>query len=100
MFGQFHSALFPLVPHRSKWHRLAPLQVQFSDQDLFAIKREEKKIQTPKIKRHFQKKALVQHLYLGRNPTLFTEMRVLSQCSDDDHLLEYEDGDEEDLIAF
>ncbi|XP_022733987.1 C2 domain-containing protein At1g53590-like isoform X4 [Durio zibethinus] len=33
------------------------------------------------------KKAMVQHLYLGRNPPLFTEMRVLRQCSDDDHLV-------------
>ncbi|XVF04456.1 hypothetical protein REPUB_Repub05bG0084700 [Reevesia pubescens] len=33
------------------------------------------------------KKAVVQHLYLGRNPPLFTEMRVLRQCSDDDHLV-------------
>ncbi|XWS27431.1 hypothetical protein CRYUN_Cryun26dG0114600 [Craigia yunnanensis] len=33
------------------------------------------------------KEAVVQHLYLGRNPPLFTEMRVLSQCSDDDHVV-------------
>ncbi|KAK6229183.1 hypothetical protein SCA6_018134 [Theobroma cacao] len=33
------------------------------------------------------KKAMVQHLYLGRNPPLFTEMRVLRECSDDDHLV-------------
>ncbi|XP_057998633.1 C2 domain-containing protein At1g53590 [Hevea brasiliensis] len=32
------------------------------------------------------KKAVVQHLYLGRNPPMFTEMRVLRQCSSDDHL--------------
>ncbi|GMJ10036.1 hypothetical protein like AT1G53590 [Hibiscus trionum] len=32
-------------------------------------------------------KAVVQHLYLGRNPPLFTEMRVLRECSDDDHLV-------------
>ncbi|CAN0891185.1 C2 domain-containing protein At1g53590 [Linum grandiflorum] len=32
------------------------------------------------------KKAIVQHLYMGRNPPLFTEMRVLRQCTDDDHL--------------
>ncbi|KAK4753144.1 hypothetical protein SAY87_021942 [Trapa incisa] len=33
------------------------------------------------------KKALVQHLYLGRNPPIFTEMRVLRQGSEDDHLV-------------
>ncbi|XVE63263.1 hypothetical protein DITRI_Ditri07aG0006000 [Diplodiscus trichospermus] len=33
------------------------------------------------------KKAVVQHLYLGRNPPLLTEIRVLHQCSDDDHLV-------------
>ncbi|GMJ05363.1 hypothetical protein like AT1G53590 [Hibiscus trionum] len=33
------------------------------------------------------KKAVVQHLYLGRAPPLFTEMRVLRECSDDDHLV-------------
>ncbi|KAK7324447.1 hypothetical protein VNO77_28005 [Canavalia gladiata] len=32
------------------------------------------------------KEAVVQHLYLGRNPPLFTEIRVLRQ-SDDDHLV-------------
>ncbi|KAF2314463.1 hypothetical protein GH714_026734 [Hevea brasiliensis] len=32
------------------------------------------------------KKAVVQHMYLGRNPPMFTEMRVLRQCSSDDHL--------------
>ncbi|KAI4323116.1 hypothetical protein L6164_022747 [Bauhinia variegata] len=34
------------------------------------------------------KKAVVQHLYLGRNPPLFTEMRVLRQISDDHLVLE------------
>ncbi|XP_054815118.1 C2 domain-containing protein At1g53590-like isoform X2 [Prosopis cineraria] len=34
------------------------------------------------------KKAMVQHLYLGRNPPLFTEMRVLRQNSDDHLVLE------------
>ncbi|XP_050218084.1 C2 domain-containing protein At1g53590-like isoform X2 [Mercurialis annua] len=34
-----------------------------------------------------KKKAVVQHMYLGRNPPLFTEMRVLHQCSGDDHLV-------------
>ncbi|KAG8657829.1 C2 domain-containing protein At1g53590 isoform X2 [Manihot esculenta] len=32
------------------------------------------------------KKVVVQHMYLGRNPPMFTEMRVLRQCSSDDHL--------------
>ncbi|KAM1311404.1 hypothetical protein ACFX2I_007898 [Malus domestica] len=32
-------------------------------------------------------KAVVQHLYLGRNPPMFTEMRVLRQSTDDDHLV-------------
>lgn len=32
------------------------------------------------------KEAVVQHLYLGRNPPLFTDIRVLRQ-SDDDHLV-------------
>ncbi|XP_050279691.1 C2 domain-containing protein At1g53590-like [Quercus robur] len=33
------------------------------------------------------KKAVVQHLYLGRNPPMFTEMRILHNSSDDDHLV-------------
>ncbi|KAK6946572.1 C2 domain [Dillenia turbinata] len=33
------------------------------------------------------KRAVVQQLYLGRSPPLFTEMRVLRQSSDDDHLV-------------
>ncbi|KAB1216165.1 hypothetical protein CJ030_MR4G011982 [Morella rubra] len=33
------------------------------------------------------KNAIIQHLYLGRNPPMFTEMRVLRQSSDDDHLV-------------
>ncbi|KAL3508821.1 hypothetical protein ACH5RR_028222 [Cinchona calisaya] len=33
------------------------------------------------------KKALVQQLYLGRSPPMFTEMRVLHQSNDDDHLV-------------
>ncbi|GMN57804.1 hypothetical protein TIFTF001_026910 [Ficus carica] len=33
------------------------------------------------------KKATVNHLYLGRNPPMFTEMRVLRQSTDDDHLV-------------
>ncbi|KAF3442294.1 hypothetical protein FNV43_RR16210 [Rhamnella rubrinervis] len=33
------------------------------------------------------KKAVVQHLYMGRNPPMFTEMRVLRQSNDDDHLV-------------
>ena len=34
-----------------------------------------------------QKKAMVQHLYLGRNPPIFTEMRVFRESTDDDHLV-------------
>ncbi|KAI4366025.1 hypothetical protein MLD38_021954 [Melastoma candidum] len=33
------------------------------------------------------KNALVQHLYLGRNPPIFTDMRVLRQNCNDDHLV-------------
>ncbi|KAI4374666.1 hypothetical protein MLD38_012633 [Melastoma candidum] len=33
------------------------------------------------------KNALVQHLYLGRNPPIFTDMRVLRQNCDEDHLV-------------
>ncbi|XP_074311219.1 C2 domain-containing protein At1g53590-like [Silene latifolia] len=33
------------------------------------------------------KKAVVQHLYLGRTPPLFTEIRVLRESTDDDHLV-------------
>ncbi|XP_031386322.1 C2 domain-containing protein At1g53590-like isoform X2 [Punica granatum] len=33
------------------------------------------------------KEAVVQHLYMGRNPPIFTEMRVLRQGSEDDHLV-------------
>ncbi|XP_062087211.1 C2 domain-containing protein At1g53590-like [Humulus lupulus] len=33
------------------------------------------------------KQATVQRLYLGRNPPVFTDMRVLRQSSDDDHLV-------------
>ncbi|KAJ7981942.1 C2 domain containing protein [Quillaja saponaria] len=33
------------------------------------------------------KDAQVQHLYLGRNPPMFTEIRVIRQCTDDDHLV-------------
>ncbi|CAN6694048.1 unnamed protein product [Malus baccata var. baccata] len=36
---------------------------------------------------HMQGKGIVQHLYLGRNPPMFTEMRVLRQSTDDDHLV-------------
>ncbi|KAL0906200.1 hypothetical protein M5K25_024674 [Dendrobium thyrsiflorum] len=32
-------------------------------------------------------KAVVEHLYLGRNPPMFTDIRVLGQSSDDDHLV-------------
>ncbi|ERN09086.1 hypothetical protein AMTR_s00014p00037550, partial [Amborella trichopoda] len=33
------------------------------------------------------KKAVIQHLYLGRNPPMFTEIRVVNQSADDDHLI-------------
>ncbi|KAJ4982422.1 hypothetical protein NE237_033259 [Protea cynaroides] len=33
------------------------------------------------------KKAVIQHLYLGRNAPMFTEIRVLRQSADDDHLV-------------
>lgn len=33
------------------------------------------------------KQAVVQHLYLGRNPPLFTEIRVLRDSTEDDHLV-------------
>ncbi|KAL5731801.1 acetolactate synthase [Ranunculus cassubicifolius] len=33
------------------------------------------------------KEAEVQHMYLGRTPPMFTEMRVLRESSDDDHLV-------------
>ncbi|KAJ4842395.1 hypothetical protein Tsubulata_000945 [Turnera subulata] len=33
------------------------------------------------------KKAVVQHMYLGRNPPVFTEVRVLQQSTGDDHLV-------------
>ncbi|KAJ6793434.1 C2 domain-containing protein-like isoform X1 [Iris pallida] len=33
------------------------------------------------------KQAVVQHLYLGRNPPMFTEIRVLGESTDDDHLV-------------
>lgn len=36
---------------------------------------------------HAQKEAVVRHMYLGRNPPLFTEMRVLRQSTGDDHLV-------------
>ncbi|KAL8142249.1 hypothetical protein V2J09_015281 [Rumex salicifolius] len=33
------------------------------------------------------RRAAIQQLYLGRNPPIFTEMRVLHKSSDDDHLV-------------
>ncbi|KAK9269401.1 hypothetical protein L1049_001174 [Liquidambar formosana] len=33
------------------------------------------------------KKAVVQHLYMGRNPPMFTDIRVTRQSTDDDHLV-------------
>ncbi|XP_020678331.1 C2 domain-containing protein At1g53590 [Dendrobium catenatum] len=40
-----------------------------------------------KFKPWTAKKAVVQHLYLGRNPPMFTEVRVLRESTGDDHLL-------------
>ncbi|XP_028106120.1 putative receptor protein kinase ZmPK1, partial [Camellia sinensis] len=34
-----------------------------------------------------KKDTVVQHLYMGRSPPVFTEMRVLHQTTDDDHLV-------------
>jgi Ca2+-dependent lipid-binding protein len=34
-----------------------------------------------------QKKVVIQHLYLGRNPPLLTDIRVLRQSTGDDHLV-------------
>lgn len=34
-----------------------------------------------------QKQAVVQHLYLGRNAPMLTDMRVVRQSTDDDHLV-------------
>lgn len=34
-----------------------------------------------------QSKASIQELYMGRNPPIFTSMRVLPETSDDDHLV-------------
>lgn len=40
-----------------------------------------------KFKPWTAKKAVVQHLYLGRSPPMFTDIRVLCESTDDDHLL-------------
>ncbi|WOL08376.1 hypothetical protein Cni_G17129 [Canna indica] len=40
-----------------------------------------------KFKPWTAKKAVMQHLYLGRNPPMFTDIRVLHQSADDDHLV-------------
>ncbi|KAJ0971673.1 hypothetical protein J5N97_019632 [Dioscorea zingiberensis] len=40
-----------------------------------------------KFKPWTARKAVVQHLYLGRNPPMFTDMRVLRESADDDHLV-------------
>jgi len=34
-----------------------------------------------------QRKAVIQSLYLGRNPPMFTDIRVVRQSTDDDHLV-------------
>jgi hypothetical protein len=36
---------------------------------------------------HLQRKAVIQSLYLGRNPPMFTDIRVVNQSTDDDHLV-------------
>lgn len=40
-----------------------------------------------KFKPWTAKKAEIQSLYLGRNPPMFTDIRVVSQSTDDDHLV-------------
>ncbi|GAB4846690.1 hypothetical protein Ancab_025696 [Ancistrocladus abbreviatus] len=40
-----------------------------------------------KYKPRIVKKAVVNHLYLGRTPPMFTEMRILRQSIDDEHLI-------------
>nr|CAD1839214.1 unnamed protein product [Ananas comosus var. bracteatus] len=40
-----------------------------------------------KFKPWTARKAAIQNLYLGRNPPLFTDIRVLAQQADDDHLV-------------
>jgi hypothetical protein len=36
-----------------------------------------------------QKKAIVQHLYLGKNPPIITMVRALEDCVDGDHLVDF-----------
>ncbi|URE43552.1 C2 domain [Musa troglodytarum] len=40
-----------------------------------------------KFKPWTARKAVLHHLYLGRNPPMFTDLRVLHQSGDDDHLV-------------
>lgn len=40
-----------------------------------------------KFKPWTARKAVIQSLYLGRNPPMFTDIRVVSQSTDDDHLV-------------
>ncbi|XP_077250994.1 C2 domain-containing protein At1g53590-like isoform X2 [Tasmannia lanceolata] len=40
-----------------------------------------------KYKPWTERKAVVQHIFLGRNPPMFTEIRVVGQSADDDHLV-------------
>ncbi|KAK3152854.1 hypothetical protein QOZ80_2BG0164400 [Eleusine coracana subsp. coracana] len=40
-----------------------------------------------KFKPWTAKKAAIESLYLGRNPPMFTDMRVVNQSTDDDHLV-------------
>ncbi|PWZ09851.1 hypothetical protein Zm00014a_036380 [Zea mays] len=48
-----------------------------------------KRIQHEEMKSAYQRrsKASIQELYMGRNPPIFTSMRVLPETSDDDHLV-------------
>jgi len=39
-----------------------------------------------------QRKAVIQSLYLGRNPPMFTDIRVVRQSTDDDHLVRNDDS--------
>ncbi|XP_072998636.1 C2 domain-containing protein At1g53590-like isoform X1 [Typha latifolia] len=40
-----------------------------------------------KFKPWTARKATIQHLYLGRNPPTFTDIRVITESADDDHLV-------------
>ncbi|PRQ36523.1 hypothetical protein RchiOBHm_Chr4g0392471 [Rosa chinensis] len=42
--------------------------------------------QSLQVSKWVYSKGVVQHLYFGRNPPMFTEMRLLRQSTGDDHL--------------